>query len=108
MLYVKFADNYIKRYQYDKALYCIDTALSMNKYSLAATLSKARCHLCLGDWKTAIRAAEEVLISDGINYRGIEIKAEALYNLCYFEHALVLFYRGKVSNQSSCRSLGLS
>ena len=39
-----------------------------------------------------------VLMTDGYNYKGIFIKAEALFNLCYFEHAMVLFTRGKVSS----------
>ena len=29
-----------------------------------------------------------VLMTDGYNYKGILIKAEALFNLCYFEHAM--------------------
>ena len=37
-----------------------------------------------------------VLMTDGYNYKGIHIKAEALFNLCYFEHAMVLFHRGTV------------
>ena len=35
-------------------------------------------------------------MTDGYNYKGIHIKAEALFNLCYFEHAMVLFHRGTV------------
>ena len=92
----QFAKN--QKYQYEKALVCINQALEMNRYSLAATLAKARCHLLLGNWKTAIRAAEEVLLVDPMNMRGLLVKAESLFNLCFFEHALVLFHRGKVYN----------
>ena len=52
--------------------------------------------MLLGNWKIAIQAAEMVLMTDGYNYKGILIKAEALFNLCYFEHAMVLFHRGRV------------
>ena len=64
--------------------------------SQPATLARAKCHLLLGNWKIAIQAAEMVLMTDGYNYKGIHIKAEALFNLCYFEHAMVLFHRGTV------------
>ena len=30
------------------------------------------------------------------------IKSEALYNMCHFEHALVLFHRGQVTMLSHC------
>lgn len=63
-----------------------------------ATLSKAKCNLAIGRWKPAIQASEEVLFVDQINCKAIFIKAEALYNLCYFEHALLLFHRGQVCN----------
>ena len=34
ILYVKFAENHLKKLHYDKALKCIDTALEMNSNSL--------------------------------------------------------------------------
>ena len=34
ILYVKFAENHLKKFQYEKALHCIDTALEMNSNSL--------------------------------------------------------------------------
>ena len=65
-------------------------------YLQPATLCKAKCHLAIGRWKTAIQAAEQVLVVDQINCKSLYIKAEALFNLCYFEHALLLFHRGQV------------
>ena len=38
-----------------------------------------------------------VLSMDKKNTKAIGVKAEALFNHCQFEHALVHFYRGMVS-----------
>ena len=61
-----------------------------------AMTSLARCYLLLGNWDFAQKAAESVLEEDPDFVRAIYAKAEALYNTCQFEHALVLFHRGKV------------
>ena len=57
----------------------------------------AKCHLMMGHWTDAMKASEIVLSRDKKNIQATQIKAESLYNSCFFEHALVLFYRGKVS-----------
>ena len=56
----------------------------------------AKCHLLMGHWVDALKAAEIVMARDRKNIQAIEVKAESLYNSCYFEHALVLFHRGRV------------
>lgn len=56
----------------------------------------ARCYLLMGNWEYARMAAEFVLSIDKHFVKAIYAKAEALYNTCQFEHALVLFHRGKV------------
>ena len=53
--------------------------------------------LC-SNWHEAMEAADKVLTVDKNNYKAILIKAEALFNLCQFEHALVIFVRGQVSS----------
>ena len=58
--------------------------------------SIARCHLRMGNWTDAMKAAEIVMSKDRKNINAIQIKAESLYNSCFFEHALVLFHRGQV------------
>ena len=50
----------------------------------------------MGYWKHATIAAEIVLSTDKNFVKAIYAKAEALYNTCQFEHALVLFHQGKV------------
>ena len=59
-------------------------------------INLAKCHLLMGHWTDAMKAAEIVLGKERKNVQAMLVKAEALYNSCFFEHALVLFHRGKV------------
>ena len=58
--------------------------------------SLARCYLLMGNWEYAKLCSELVLESDPDFVKAIYARAEALYNTCQFEHALVLYHRGKV------------
>ena len=74
----------------------------MDSYFSILTFQKAlnllaKIHLLTNDWGNAIGAAELVLEVDKTNTKAINVKAEALFNVCQFERALVLFYRGMVS-----------
>ena len=42
-----------------------------------------------------VKASEIVMSRDKNNVRAILVKAESLYNTCFFEHSLILFHRGK-------------
>ena len=53
--------------------------------------------LC-SQWPDAMSAADKALKLNGKDYKAMLIKAEALFNLCQFEHALVVFHRGQVSD----------
>ena len=57
----------------------------------------ARCHLLMGNWQDALDAAQVVLNDDKRNIKSVYVKAESLFNMCEFEHSLVLFHRGLVS-----------
>ena len=59
----------------------------------------------MGDWKNACDSADIVLNEDKNYVKAIMVKAEALYNNTDFEHALVLFHRGKVSSPVAHRSV---
>ena len=63
-----------------------------------AVLSAAgRCHLLMGNWEAALGSAEIVITKQPRDPKAILVKAEALFNLCYFERALMYFSRGQVS-----------
>ena len=61
-----------------------------------AMTSLARCYLLMGYWEYATIAADVALAADKYFVKAIYAKAEALYNTCQFEQALVLFHQGKV------------
>ena len=63
-------------------------------YTVALTVL-AKCHLSMGHWMDAMKSSEIVLSRDKNNVAAILVKGESLYNTCFFEHALVLFHRGK-------------
>jgi hypothetical protein len=50
------------------------------------------------NWEKALASSEVVLAENGKNIRALLVKAEALFNLCQFEHAMVHFHRGLVSD----------
>ena len=54
--------------------------------------TEAHCFLKLGDFNKANQCAEEVL-SQYNSSEAQYVKAESLYNLCQFEHALVAFHQ---------------
>ena len=99
------AEHFIKKSNFQCALKCIEQArmgyLQQNEGErefgekfVAIVSTQAICLLKLGDFITAKKFAEEVLVrttSPEAQY----VKAESLYNLCEFEHALVTFYRGR-------------
>ena len=60
--------------------------------------SLARCYLSMGNWEYAKVCSELVLEIDPDFVKAIYARAEALYNTCQFEHALVLYHRGQVIN----------
>ena len=114
VLYLKQAEHLMKRSTYavitysnvkifninlhfslQPALVYLDQALSMNPASKAAHCAKAKCYLLMGKWLEASKAADVVLKVDKKYYKALLVKAEALYNTCYFEHAAVLFHRGQ-------------
>ena len=51
----------------------------------------------VGNWEAALASAEIVLQKLPKDAKSVLIKAEALFNLCEFEHALLHFFRGQVN-----------
>jgi len=95
-MYLKQAEHLMKRSIFSSALMYLNLALAMNPTSKTAQSTRARCLLMMGKWEDASRAADQVLKRDKTFVKALLVKAEALYNTCDFEHALVLFHRGQV------------
>ena len=68
-----------------------------NIYMQKALVLLAKIYLLTNDWGNAIGAAELALEINRKNITAIQIKADSLFNICQFERALVLYYRGMVS-----------
>ena len=99
------AEHFIKKNNFQCALKCIEQArmgyLKQNEGErdfgekfVAIVSTQAICLLKLGDFITAKKFAEEVLMRT-TSAEAQFVKAESLYNLCEFEHALVAFYKGQ-------------
>ena len=56
---------------------------------------QAELELHTGDFKSALKTAGTVLRERKKSRKAIFIKAECLYNLCQFEHALIMYHKGK-------------
>ena len=57
-------------------------------------VARSRCYLRLGDTALALLDAEDSLKENKLNHRGLYQKAEVLYAMGDFEHALVFYHRG--------------
>merc|ERR1711992_352817 len=79
----------------ESGLYYLEVSLSLDPNLMMAWTSLAKCHMMMGHWTDAMKACEIVMSKDKNNIVSIWVKAEALYNTCFFEHALILFHRGK-------------
>ncbi|TRY76306.1 hypothetical protein TCAL_06373, partial [Tigriopus californicus] len=94
-MYLKQAEHLMKRGVYGPALMYLETALLYNPISKYTQATRAKCYLLMGRWNEACHSAEAVLEDDKTYVKALLVKAEALYNTCDFEHALVLFHRGQ-------------
>ena len=60
----------------------------------------ADIYLKTNDWANATHAADIVLKRGKSHNKARLVKAEALFNVCQFEHAMVHFHRGMVSTKT--------
>ena len=56
----------------------------------------AEIYLKTNDWANATYASDVVLKAHKSSNKARLVKAEALFNVCQFEHAMVHFHRGMV------------
>jgi tetratricopeptide (TPR) repeat protein len=65
--------------------------------------TEAKLHLDMGNYLKAFKCAEIILHPPGYkdSITAIYVKGQALFSLCDFEHALIMFYKGKKINPNS-------
>lgn len=60
----------------------------------ACLVARSRCYLSLGDAAAALKDAEDSLVDNKTYHKGLYQKAEVLYAMGDFEHALMFYHRG--------------
>lgn len=95
VVFLKQAEHFVRAGQYKAALEYIERSLEYNPENIAAMSLMSKCQLLLHNWPLASRAADMVLIRNKKSVKAILVKAEALFNVCQFEHSLVHFFRGQ-------------
>ena len=97
-VYFTQAKNFMARKNYETALDYLSMALNAGDMKLGLKngilCSMAKCYLDLGSFETSKKWAEDVLKNDANYIPAVLIKGESLYNICDFEHAMVVFYTG--------------
>ena len=97
-VYFTQAKNFIAKKKYETALDYLNMALSSgdmkNVIKNGILCAMAQCYLDLGEFDTSKKWAEDVLKNDPNYIPAVLIKGESLYNICDFEHAMVVFSSG--------------
>lgn len=79
---------------YGKALVMYDLVVANTPDDTTALVARSRCYTQLGDLEHGLRDAETVLKKDKKCQEALYQKAETLYQLGRYEHALVYYHRG--------------
>lgn len=69
-------------------------ALDFQQDDKSCLVARSHCYLQLGDNAAALKDAEDSLNENKKYYKGLCQKAEVLYAMGNFEHALVFYHRG--------------
>ena len=91
---------------------CLPVKNNSNYSPLEARMiitSQAQCLLAVGNYTLAQTVADQVLQQSPTFTEALLVKAEAFYNSCQFEHALLIFHRGaRLSADSEGFSNGIA
>jgi tetratricopeptide (TPR) repeat protein len=66
----------------------------MQEMDKAALVARSKCYLQLGSTSLALQDAEDSLKENKEYHKGLYQKAEVLYSMGDFEHALMFYHRG--------------
>ena len=90
----KEAIHHLKKKNMEQATNCVEKAQDMLEsvdYSILTT--QAELELQKGNYRVALKTSGIVLSEEKRNRKATFVKAVALFNLCNFEHALVLYHK---------------
>ena len=78
-----------------QAMTYVDKALRMDPSLVEVLELKCQCYMSMNRYQDALDAADQILIDlrECHNSKALAVKADALYNMGDFEHALMNFYK---------------
>jgi len=93
---IRFAlvEKEIRNSNPNRALQFVNKAMEFRPNGRECYVARSRCNLMLGQIRPALADAETALTIDKEYIKAVFAKAEALYALGDFEHALVYYHRG--------------
>ena len=121
-MFLKVAKYFFNKKEFDIALRSLDQAEKLSKPrqgDVDVWIKKAEVFLENGSFKKSLHISEQILKQKGKSwlstenchidkYPGLEnssvatlLKGQSLFNLCHFEHALIMFHRGDKLNLHS-------
>ena len=76
---------------------CVERAQGMllEKGDMQILTTLAEIELKKGDYPKALKTSGTIMRTEKTNLKAIFVRAEALFNMCDFEHALMLYHKGK-------------
>lgn len=92
--YLAEGDKLFSNGEYKKALEAYTKALMLKPGDKSCLVSRSKCYLNIGDPESALKDADECIKDDKTYHKGLYQRAEALYQMGHFEHALMYFHRG--------------
>ncbi|CAG5108046.1 Oidioi.mRNA.OKI2018_I69.chr1.g3611.t1.cds [Oikopleura dioica] len=78
----------------EQALQLYNEVLERDPTDHAGLVARSRCYTQLGELELAVADADKVLAKDKLSQEAMYRKAEALFQLGRYEHALVFYHRG--------------
>ena len=90
------AIHHLKMGKLKQATDCVERAQDMlDTEDMTILTTLAEIELKKGNYPQALKTSGAIIRNEKTNLKAIFVRAEALFNLCDFEHALVLYHKGK-------------
>ncbi|XP_026888967.2 tetratricopeptide repeat protein 25 isoform X1 [Electrophorus electricus] len=92
--YMAEGEQLFHKGEYGKATESYSAALILKPDDKNCLVARSKCYVKLGESAKALKDADASLKEDGVFFKGLHQKAEALYTMGDFEFALVFYHRG--------------
>ena len=93
------AIHHLKMGKMKQATNCLERAQNMlDTEDMPILTTLAEVELKKGNYPKALKTSGAIIRNEKTNLKAILVRAEALFNLCDFEHALVLYHKGNINS----------